>query len=572
MASAPRRSQTATPWAISGAETGSASEALLQNTSARSTHSANAAGAASVPALSFGARSGLVQLSGVHLSGNESSLRDRDLSEPSIQASRLHTATHVTQQRRAGPLSDAQQHNRWLAVDDVSSERSTDEEVMPAIADVHTAKPSAENPSQNKFMGALYGLIASVCSIPSMTAYSTITFSHERFAERLPLLVRVTLLSACVHQVALLLGSRMRFIIGQVQDAGLVYLAAICSDVVERIDGASPGTSISDEALATSLVAVSAATAITGVALIVIGKLRLARFVQYLPLPVLAGFLSFIGVYLLESSVSLVCGFKIESVTVQLPHVSFLHALALLAPAVAGFLLLAFVTRTFDHPAALPLCIFAIPVLFYLILLLIGGSDFQSTLAKAREYGFLDQPEDKPVSPLDVLRMFRLDLVQWNVLPQEAVSVIGLIVCVAAGSLLDVAAIEASINEKLDYNVELATIGISNLCSGVLGGQVCYPNISACSNLYCTPPLIVKSNPCALTLAIADWKLSLRAEHPCDEFWLPYSYYRYSCCLYRADCCWVTIQLACICPESSLWLCTRVYWLQYILRLDARDT
>ena len=45
------------------------------------------------------------------------------------------------------------------------------------------------------------------------------------------------------------------------------------------------------------------------------GKLRLAMLVQYLPLPVVGGYLAFIGLYCLEAGLSLMTGMQVRTPT-----------------------------------------------------------------------------------------------------------------------------------------------------------------------------------------------------------------------------------------------------------------
>ncbi|CAN0508712.1 unnamed protein product, partial [Laminaria digitata] len=68
-----------------------------------------------------------------------------------------------------------------------------------------------------------------------------------------------------------------------IQDAGLIFLSRMTTYVAERVlaEGRTP-----DEAVATALAATALATASLGVALVLLGKLKLARFVAYLPMPV----------------------------------------------------------------------------------------------------------------------------------------------------------------------------------------------------------------------------------------------------------------------------------------------
>lgn len=62
-------------------------------------------------------------------------------------------------------------------------------------------------------------------------------------------------------------------------------MSRMTTDVAVKVIGQG-GTP--DEAVATALAATAFATASLGVALVVIGKLKLARFVAYLPMPVVS--------------------------------------------------------------------------------------------------------------------------------------------------------------------------------------------------------------------------------------------------------------------------------------------
>jgi len=58
-----------------------------------------------------------------------------------------------------------------------------------------------------------------------------------------------------------------------------------------------------DVILATVLCWLALATALLGVALWITGRLRLATLVQYLPMPVVGGYLAFIGFYCLATKI-----------------------------------------------------------------------------------------------------------------------------------------------------------------------------------------------------------------------------------------------------------------------------
>lgn len=55
-------------------------------------------------------------------------------------------------------------------------------------------------------------------------------------------------------------------------------------------------------------------------------------------------------------------------------------------------------------------------------------------------------------------------------MPAQIITVLSMTVVVALSSCLDVAAIELELGEKLDYDHELKTVGLSNFVSGMTGG------------------------------------------------------------------------------------------------------
>jgi SulP family sulfate permease len=141
-------------------------------------------------------------------------------------------------------------------------------------------------------LDALYGLINAILVIPVNISFASIIFRDPFFQPYLPSLVNLVLFSSAVHQVVFSLRSTLPFAIGQVQDAGLIFLAAIVGSISITLQ--SEGYA-DEKILSTCLVALSVSTGLLGVALIVLGRFRLASAVQYLPMPVVGGYLAFIG-------------------------------------------------------------------------------------------------------------------------------------------------------------------------------------------------------------------------------------------------------------------------------------
>ena len=80
-------------------------------------------------------------------------------------------------------------------------------------------------------------------------------------------------------------------LVGQVQDAGLIFLSAMARDLVSRLKAMG----VDDESiLATVTVGLSLYTATLGCVLIIIGKFKLASYCQLLPSSVVGGYLAYI--------------------------------------------------------------------------------------------------------------------------------------------------------------------------------------------------------------------------------------------------------------------------------------
>ena len=175
------------------------------------------------------------------------------------------------------------------------------------------AAPAAleESGATAAFKAILYGFINTIVVTPVMIGFCAIIFRHEAF-HRDPAvyaqLVKLCLFSSAVHQAVFTATSSLPFAIGQVQDAGLIFLSKMACDLANEMEHEPP-----EALLSTVLVTLSASTALLGLALIITGKLQLAALVQYLPLPVVGGYLAFIGLYCFEAGLSLMTGLEVRS-------------------------------------------------------------------------------------------------------------------------------------------------------------------------------------------------------------------------------------------------------------------
>jgi SulP family sulfate permease len=231
----------------------------------------------------------------------------------------------------------------------------------------------------------LFGLINTFMVVPVSISFCAIIFRDEAFDEYMPSLVKLVLFSSAIHQLCFSLFSSLPFAVGQVQDAGLIFLSAMAGSVASSC-------SKPENIVPSALFILGLSTAILGVMLIIVSKLRLASIVQYLPMPVIGGYLAFIGFFCGEAGLSMMAGVQVTSIT---QWTKFLNpdALLLLTPGLICGLGMSYCLHKFPSPLTFPVCLISILAVFYLSMLFTGSS-------------FQDMRDAGWISPLDEAGMF----------------------------------------------------------------------------------------------------------------------------------------------------------------------
>eukprot|EP00854_Cymbomonas_tetramitiformis_P012357 gene12357-14595_t len=339
---------------------------------------------------------------------------------------------------------------------------------------------------QDLKVGVTYGLISSVCNIPSMLpTYSDPAAPASIFAEARmdlgallpeagagapPAVDALCILKDYLREenlpvLRLARAPASPLPLGVQRNAASLRGAGTEARVGHRFG--TPMLACRDDAVATVLVCTALSTAIVGLLLILTGSFRLASLVQYLPMPVVGGYLAYIGLYCIEAAFSIMLGGMTVNewtLTTNVVGMTWKKGAILCAPGLVGWTILLVVCARVKHFLTLPICLLSIPVLFYIAL-----QCSQTSLSDAQAFGWMDQPAPT-VEFYDAFSLFDFKLVQWAKMVSQLPSLFGLYFVVAFGSSLDVAAIEMTLGKKLSYDSELITIGISNLLSGALGG------------------------------------------------------------------------------------------------------
>ena len=153
-------------------------------------------------------------------------------------------------------------------------------------------------------LDGLYGCINGVVIIPISISFTSIIFRDQAFHQILPVLTKLVPFSSVVHQLSFSTLSSLPFAIGQVQDAGLIFLSAMNGAITLSLSLADQKNSI----IPTCLFTLSISTFLLGLSLVTLGKFKLAQLVQYIPMPVLGGYLAYIGFFCFEASLSMMAG------------------------------------------------------------------------------------------------------------------------------------------------------------------------------------------------------------------------------------------------------------------------
>jgi len=331
--------------------------------------------------------------------------------------------------------------------------------------------------------------------VPVLYGYAQIVFSHDLFQPYMPMLAKLFILSSVVHQATFSLVSSLPYAVGQIQDAGLIFLSKIATSVVFLLHDKPAEVVVS-----TTLVTLGLCTALLGMTLMGLGHYKLARLVSYLPLPVIGGQIVFIAAFCFRAGVALSVGHDLDSLQAW-SDLYDPHSVVLVLPGILAGVGLSAVARSFKHFLALPLAMVCVPLVFYGVLYL-GGE----TMDGARDFGWLG-PSNVPASWQSSLALYQvwplssLGGIEWWVLPYQLPTLLGMIFVVSFSSCLDIVAIEMDGGRPLNKNHELSTVGLSNLIAGVCGG---FTGSYIFSQTIFTFRTQTRSRLCGLVLIVAE--------------------------------------------------------------------
>lgn len=308
-------------------------------------------------------------------------------------------------------------------------------------------------------------LITSLVEATAGISYATLMFSGS-LSPYISIGISMMLLTAIVTRTLLGFTSTLRGVLAQVNESGVVILALLAQTLQKTLTNAT-----AEEIWLTLLAAIVLSSVLSGAFLMVLGWLKLAQLIRFIPYPVVGGFLAGMGWLLVQGGIQVIADVPL----------GWFHLLTLFQPdrlvrwlpglALAIWLLLA--SRRSQHPFLLPISLLAATGLFFL-----GVSISHTPIADLRTQGWLLNRFSTGQFVWQSVRLSDLGKIQWAALWQHMVSIGAIVLVNAIDVLLSVSALELVTQRDVNLNREMQATGIVNIGSGLVGG------LSSCHSVF----------------------------------------------------------------------------------------
>ena len=288
---------------------------------------------------------------------------------------------------------------------------------------------------------------AGVLAVTFMFSYSAVILTGE-LSEYVPRLTGQMLFGAVVISLIVGLFSQFRGVVALPQDNPTAVIAVMIVAISEVL-----GSAANPEILflhATVIIVLS--TFIAGILFVAIGHWKVATSVQYVPYPVVAGFLAGTGWLLFKGSFGVMA-----DVVFNFTNLSPLFRVAYLwLPGAVFAITVMYATRKFTHFLVMPGLIIGVTFLFHLVLVLSGTST-----AEAIRQGWLLAPFGD-AGLWQPLSMEMLGSFKWATVIAEFGGIGTILIIAIISVLLNLTALESALGREIDVNKEMKLVGVSN--------------------------------------------------------------------------------------------------------------
>lgn len=308
------------------------------------------------------------------------------------------------------------------------------------------------------------GLLSGFVSLCYSIAYGSLIFSGS-LAHFVSVGILVTLVSGGVIALVVAVKSSLPFSIGGPDSNAVAVLVGLAGSVAA--DASATGLP-PDGVLFTVLAAIAVSSIVTGTLLYLVGVSRRSSMIQFLPFPVVGGFLGGSGYLLLSGAMRTLTGHSLGwSALAALPDLPWLAWVPALV--VCGTLLAA---QGRVKPYALtPLGLGAGVVVFFAGMLAMG-----QTAEQWRAAGLLFDRES--LSSLQLPLMLPRHQIDWTTIVTHLPECLAVAAVSALTILLNASGASVATGFDADFNQEMRAAGLANLLAGVTGGVIGYQSMT----------------------------------------------------------------------------------------------
>jgi len=299
-------------------------------------------------------------------------------------------------------------------------------------------------------------IVVAAIEIVLAISYGALIFTGP-LKENLSVGISLMLLSTTIYGILFALFSKLKGMISSLQDTAIAILATLTASITAGATILSP-----DQLLITIIAMIVLASIFSGLFFLIIGTLKLGRFVRYIPYPVIGGFLAGAGWLLATGSISMLTDIP---VTIDsLPVIFSNDKLIQWIPGVLFGILVYGVTRKYDHYLIIPGLILAAIIGFYLVTGF-GADNLEASVQRGLLYKSIGSKS--LFQPVFLTELTRAD---FGAILHNLPGIFGVVVIGTILILLNITSLEISLQRDLDLNYELRLAGFSNLLAGLAGG------------------------------------------------------------------------------------------------------
>jgi len=323
----------------------------------------------------------------------------------------------------------------------------------------HFSALAKELQPETIFSSFVAGSITGMIGVIRAISYAALIFSGT-LAVHLNVGVGIAIFSSAAISIVVALTSSLPGMIATPLAAPTAVLAILAAQIASSLAAESESSAV----LMTVVAAIALGSLLTGATLWLLGTVRGGNALQFIPYPVVGGFMAGTGWLLVRGAAQVITGEALTFANLAwfFQPGPMLHWGVSLTIAVV----LLVMTKRSQHSLIMPGILLAVTLLFY-------GVVWQShlPLTAIRAQGWLLGPF--PAGNLwQPLAWHDLAQVRWDIIAQSG-GTLGLLVFVSLLSLvLTNGGIELALGRNLDLNQELRAVGLANMVAGLASTMV----------------------------------------------------------------------------------------------------